>query len=70
MATFGRVRLTTAHKLSSRKFEDLMDYFTLIGFLGLIVLIPFFVLPFSFIGSIIVGIIEGIGVYFYLRQDN
>ncbi|MGI0010387.1 MAG: hypothetical protein ACREAE_03200 [Nitrosopumilaceae archaeon] len=67
LATFGRVSLATSEK-DNMKLLTTVATFTIIGFFGLMILIPFFILSFNLTGAIIVGIIELIGAFFFFRS--
>jgi len=64
-STIGRVVLASSDEERFAKFDIVNSVFTLIGFFGLLSLIPFFVLPFTQTGAIGVGIVEIIAMVIY-----
>lgn len=73
ISTIGRVVLASSDEKRFKKFDDVIATFTLMGFFGLLSLIPFFVLPFTPTGAIVVGIVEiiaGLVFFWALSKSN
>lgn len=66
LATFGRVNLSSTEK-DNKKLESTVAVFILIGFFGLMILIPLYIFSFNWLGALIVGIVEVIGACFWFR---
>lgn len=70
IATIGMIHVASNEKESGKQFAKLMQRIATLGFFSMMVVLPFMVFPFSGIGAIVLGIIEGVIMILFVSKKG
>ncbi len=68
ISTIGMVHVAYNEKKAGENFANFIKNLATLGFFGLMIVLPFLVLPFSTGGAIMLTVIEGIIGYFFVTK--